>query len=87
MHIFVSSPCSKKLISGKPFAYVCRNVVLAVGASDLPNRLGLHGESLGYPWIKHELPQLEMALEKLTPRERSSEYTNYIYNIMNVGCV
>lgn len=60
-------------MSGKPFSYVCRNVVLAVGASDLPNRLGLHGESLGHPWIKHELPQLELALERLSLRERSSE--------------
>lgn len=64
--------CSKKL-SGKPFTYVCRNVVLAVGASDLPNRLGLHGEGLGHSWIKHELPQLELALENLTQRERSSK--------------
>lgn len=53
---------------------MCRSVVLANGASDLPNRLGLRGENLGLPWIKHELPQLEVALEKLTPNERSSKY-------------
>lgn len=63
----------KHLPSGKPFAYLCHSAVLAVGASDLPNRLGLHGESLGHPWIKHELPQLEMALENLTPRELTSK--------------
>lgn len=60
-------------VSGKPFTYICRNVVLAVGAADLPNRLGLRGESIGYPWIKHELPQLEEALEQLTQRERTSK--------------
>lgn len=60
--------------TGKTFSYVCRNVVLANGASDLPNRLGLRAESIGLPWIKHELPQLEVALEKLTSQERSSKF-------------
>lgn len=45
---------------------------MANGASDLPNRLGLRGEKLGLSWIKHELPQLEVVLEKLTAKERSS---------------
>lgn len=46
---------------------------MANGASDLANRLGLRGESLGLTWIKHELPQLEVALDNLTARERSSK--------------
>lgn len=59
--------------SNKPFTYVCRNVVLANGASDLANRLGLRGEDLPSAWIKHDLPQLESALINLSDKERSSK--------------
>lgn len=60
--------------NGKPVSYACKSVVLANGASDLANRLGLRGESAGLPWIKHELPELEVALENLTSRERQSKF-------------
>ncbi|KAJ6648755.1 Eukaryotic translation elongation factor 2, partial [Pseudolycoriella hygida] len=62
----------KKMSTGKTFSYCCKNVVLANGVSDLPNRLGLRAESMELPWITHELPQLEKFLDELTPRERSS---------------
>lgn len=60
--------------NGKLFSYSCRNVVLANGASDLANRLGLRGENLASSWIKHDLPQLEYALEQVPDAERSSGY-------------
>lgn len=69
-------------MTGKTFSYVCRNVVLANGASDLPNRLGLRAESMGFPWIKHELPHLELALEKLTSQERSSKLSSISVNFV-----
>lgn len=64
-------------LNGKPFSYSCRNVVLSNGASDLANRLGLRGENLATSWIKHDLPQLESALEQVTDAERSSEYIEH----------
>lgn len=63
---------SKKVSTGKTFSYCCKNVVLANGVSDLPNRMGLKAESMEIPWIKHELPQLEKSLEELNVRERAS---------------
>uniref|UniRef100_A0A1B0CRY7 Oxidative stress-induced growth inhibitor 2 n=1 Tax=Lutzomyia longipalpis TaxID=7200 RepID=A0A1B0CRY7_LUTLO len=54
----------------KPFTILCRNVVLANGSSDLANRLGIRGERLAIPWLKHELPHLEAALEAIRPAER-----------------
>lgn len=61
-----------RLKSGRTFSYVCRSVVLANGASDLANRLGLHGEDQASGWIKHDLTQLELALTNLPDKERSS---------------
>lgn len=63
-----------KLKTGKPFSYACRYVVLANGASDLANRLGLHGEDQSSSWIKHDLTQLEKALTNIPDKERSSKY-------------
>uniref|UniRef100_A0A1L8DD72 Uncharacterized protein n=1 Tax=Nyssomyia neivai TaxID=330878 RepID=A0A1L8DD72_9DIPT len=54
----------------KAFTILCRNVVLANGTSDLANRLGIRGERLAIPWLKHELPHLEAALEVIRPVER-----------------
>lgn len=69
-----------KLKSGKPFSYVCRNVVLANGASDLANRLGLLGEDQSSSWIKHDLTQLEIVLTNLPEKERSSNNTHGIFD-------
>lgn len=44
--------------------------MLANGASDLANRLGVRGEGLSMPWLKYELPHLETALLSLRPAER-----------------
>lgn len=63
--------------NGKSFTYICRNVVLANGASDLANRLGLRGENLVSSWIKHDLPQLESALGLVPEAERSSKYLKF----------
>uniref|UniRef100_A0A182MY86 FAD/NAD(P)-binding domain-containing protein n=1 Tax=Anopheles dirus TaxID=7168 RepID=A0A182MY86_9DIPT len=52
------------LTTNKRFTIVCQNLVLANGASDLANRLGVKGEGLQMPWVKYELPHLERALEK-----------------------
>lgn len=56
--------------NGKPIHVACRSVVLANGSSDMANRLGLRVEMLPMPWVKHELPQLEAALEQLSEQER-----------------
>jgi len=41
----------------EPFNYLTRNLVLATGASDLPNILNVEGESL--PFVLHSLHELE----------------------------
>ncbi|XP_055620686.1 oxidative stress-induced growth inhibitor 2-like isoform X2 [Toxorhynchites rutilus septentrionalis] len=58
-------------ITNKQFTVVCRNLVMANGASDLANRLGVKGEGLEMPWVKYELPHLERALEKYDDETRS----------------
>lgn len=63
----------------KSYVFVCRNLVLATGASDLANRLGLPEEN-NKPWIKHDLTQLEMALKNQTEQERSSKFHILILN-------
>lgn len=49
---------------------MCQHLVLANGASDLANRLGVRGEGLSIPWLKYELPHLEYALQSMRPIER-----------------
>lgn len=56
--------------NGAPFVYACRNVVLANGASDLANHLGVHGENTK-EWINHDLPALVSVLEKIPECKRS----------------
>jgi len=41
----------------KPFKYVAKNVVLATGQTDDPNRLGVSGENL--PFVLHKLKDLD----------------------------
>jgi len=41
----------------KPFKYLARNVVLATGQADTPNRLEVIGEEL--PFVLHSVPELE----------------------------
>ena len=41
----------------KPFKYLARNVVLATGQADTPNRLEVAGEEL--PFVLHSVPELE----------------------------
>lgn len=57
--------------SNKPLQIACKNVVLANGSSDLANRLGLPNENMALSWLKHELPQLESALERAAHQNRS----------------
>lgn len=56
----------------KSHIFVCRNLILATGASDLANRLGLPDEN-NSQWVKHDLTQLEDALKNLSQQERSSK--------------
>ncbi|XP_053670381.1 oxidative stress-induced growth inhibitor 2-like [Anopheles nili] len=58
-------------MTNKRFTIVCQNLVLANGASDLANRLGVKGEGLQMPWVKYELPHLERALEKYDDHART----------------
>ncbi|KAL5288192.1 OSGIN2 family protein [Megaselia abdita] len=58
-------------VTSRPFYYVCRNIVLANGVSDLPNRLGIKGEQMNVHWVKHELPELEKTLERIPEKERA----------------
>lgn len=64
--------------NGIPFAYICRNVVLANGASDLANRLGVSGED-SHDWIKHDLPSMVSALEKIPDAERPGTNSTSIF--------
>lgn len=57
---------------GTQFAYCCRSIVLANGAADLANRLGVSGEG-SQDWVKHDLPALESILEKVPDNERPSK--------------
>lgn len=54
---------------GTRFAYCCRNIILANGAADLANRLGVSGEG-SQDWVKHDLPALESILEQVPDTER-----------------
>lgn len=48
------------------FITFCSNyLVLANGASDLPNRLGLSAESYNFSWVLHDLRSLETQLDSL----------------------
>lgn len=57
--------------NGTLFAYTCQNIVLANGASDLANRLGVSGEGSN-EWVKHDLPALLTVLEQIPDVERPS---------------
>lgn len=59
--------------TGTLFAYFCQNVVLANGASDLANRLGVSGEGSN-EWVKHDLPALASVLEQVPDIERTSKF-------------
>lgn len=61
--------------TGTLFAYFCQNVVLANGASDLANRLGVGGEGSN-EWVKHDLPALVSVLEQVPDTERTSKSRN-----------
>lgn len=58
--------------NGLPFAYQCRNVVLANGASDLANRLGVSGEDSN-DWVAHDLPAMISALERVPDTRRTGQ--------------
>lgn len=60
-------------LTNKNFSYACRNVVLANGSSDFANRLGLRGEGMATPWLKHDLHQFESVLESLTDEQKKSK--------------
>lgn len=55
--------------NGLPFTYQCQNVVLANGASDLANRLGVSGEDSN-DWVSHDLPAMISALERIPDMRR-----------------
>ena len=55
--------------NGVPFCYICCRVVLATGATDLPNRLGVPGELANPTWVVHDLRSLEMAFDRLMEEE------------------
>jgi len=45
----------------KPFRYITKNVVLATGAADVPNKLSVPGEDL--PFVLHQLSQLNKLIK------------------------
>lgn len=69
--------------NGSPFMYACRNVVLANGASDLANHLGVNGENTN-EWINHDLPALVSVLEKIPEIKRSGLF--HSNRILNSTC-
>lgn len=50
--------------TNQQIVYSCNNLVLANGASDLPNRLGLPAETFDLPWVLHDLRRLEDKLDE-----------------------
>lgn len=56
----------KCINTGNTITYSCRNLVLANGASDLPNRLGLSAEKYNLPWVLHDLRTLEKYLDSFS---------------------
>nr|CAD7402052.1 unnamed protein product [Timema cristinae] len=52
-----------------PFTYVCNRVVLATGANDIPNRLGIPGELDNTDYVIHDLATLEKCLDRLVEEE------------------
>ncbi|XP_022188447.1 oxidative stress-induced growth inhibitor 1 [Nilaparvata lugens] len=49
-----------------PFTYTCRRVVLATGASDMPNQLAVPGENSNPDWVFHDLVAFQHAVEQLS---------------------
>jgi hypothetical protein len=73
------------LTNNIPFCYVCHRVVLATGSSDLPNRLGVPGESANPTWVLHDLRSLEAALNRLVEEEegdREGRLLGFIFQIL-----
>lgn len=70
--------------NGTLFAYCCQNVVLANGASDLANRLGVNGEG-STEWVKHDLPALVSVLEKIPDVDRPSECRDYFFLAIKIS--
>ncbi len=58
----------------KGFAYVCRNVVLAVGTSDTHNVLNVPGELTNPDWVFHDLKRFEKAVIELKKNYHSGTY-------------
>lgn len=56
--------------NGNKFIYRAKRVVLATGASDHSNRLGLPGEDCRCKWLTHDLNDLEMKLDRITMEQR-----------------
>ncbi|XP_012265442.2 oxidative stress-induced growth inhibitor 1-like [Athalia rosae] len=56
--------------TGKRFQYRCKRVVLATGATDYSNRLGLPGEDSSYKWLTHDLNDLETKLDAIATQHR-----------------
>lgn len=54
--------------SGKRLQYRAKHVVLATGASDHSNRLGLPGEDHRCNWLTHDLNDLEIKLDCIAAR-------------------
>ncbi|KAF2905005.1 hypothetical protein ILUMI_01173 [Ignelater luminosus] len=50
-------------ISGKYVTYICKRLVLANGASDLPNRLTISDNTMDPAWLVHDVRSLEMELD------------------------
>jgi len=48
-------------LEAKPFRYITKNVVLATGAADMPNKLSVVGEDL--PFVLHKLSQLNKLIK------------------------
>lgn len=55
------------LLTFEPFHYLCKNVVLASGSSDLPNSLGIPGElnTENRNWLTHDVREFERQIEEL----------------------
>lgn len=64
--------------NGAPFSYACHNVVMANGASDLANHLGVNGENSN-EWINHDLPALVSVLEKIPDTKRSGLLFKHLF--------
>ncbi|KYQ54781.1 Oxidative stress-induced growth inhibitor 1 [Trachymyrmex zeteki] len=71
--------------NGKRFRYRCKRAVLATGATDLSNHLGIPGENTNRKWVTHDLNDLETRLGCLVSEYGKDSTDEQIPPVLVIG--